>query len=57
MIAKKNPLQSWLGFGLCIALVALLGSCSNSDGNSLMSDALGLRGNEDPNFLLAADPT
>ncbi len=57
MIHKKNSLQGWLGMGLCIALVALLGSCSNSDGNRLMSDTLGLRGNEDPGFLLAADPT
>ena len=56
MIAKKNSLPSLLGLGLCIALVALTGSCSNSDGNSLMSEALGLRGNEDPGFLLAADP-
>ncbi len=55
MIAKKNRLHGWLGIGLCVALVALLGSCSNSD-NNLMSDVLGLRGNEDPGFLLAADP-
>jgi len=53
----KNRLQAWLGLSLSIVLLLTLGSCSNSDGNSIAANVLGGSRGSDPGFVLAADPT